>query len=306
MVVVKATFMVARDGSVERASAMEPIALTDVYRGEPGASSQLYESEVLLRKPSTDVLLNGHAYAPEGSAVQQLDISFQVGDVTKQISVFGDRVWEKGLLGLRASAPRAFERMPLIYERAFGPGDGNPVGVGFHPDPAKAVGSLLPNLEAPGQRISRCTDTVAPMGVGVISKHWEPRRTWAGTCDERWLAERMPLWPEDLDPRFFQAAPADQVSREVLRGGEPVLLQHLTPEGPLAFRLPRVELAFTTALGKELIQHRAQLDTVILEPDIPRVLLVWHTMLSCHRKKFELKWTEIKEKTVVPKGRRQP
>jgi hypothetical protein len=49
----------------------------------------------------------------------------------------------------------------------------------------------------------------------------------------------------------------------------------------------------------EQVNHRANLHTVILEPDVPRVLMVWHTALPCHPEVTKLKKTRIIQKTLL-------
>jgi hypothetical protein len=78
-----------------------------------------------------------------------------------------------------------------------------------------------------------------------------------------------------------------------------VELYNLTPSGALRFALPRVVLGFETHFGDETVRHRAQLHTVILEPDVPRVLLVWQTALPCHPKVLKLTQTTVARKKVV-------
>ena len=43
-------------------------------------------------------------------------------------------------------------------------------------------------------------------------------------------------------------------------------------------------------------EHRAKLHTVVLEPDHPRVLMVWHTSLPCTHDAESLEDTTIGEK----------
>src|SRR2546430_3687510 len=101
-------------------------------------------SDLGLVKPATDVLLAGHAYANGGSSDKGVDVRLSIGTVRKTVRVFGDRVWDSGLLGARISPPQPFEKIPLIWERAFGGFDRtdgespkvdsesrNPVGAGF-------------------------------------------------------------------------------------------------------------------------------------------------------------------------------
>ena len=52
----------------------------------------------------------------------------------------------------------------------------------------------------------------------------------------------------------------------------------------------------------EVLRHRAKLHTVILEPDVPRVLMVWHTHLPCHPKVLKLRRTTITQKQVLGPG----
>src|SRR5262249_6220502 len=120
--------------------------------------------------------------------------------------------------------------------------------------------------------------------------------TYAGTYDEKWLKERLPLWAEDMDDRYFQCAPEDQQVPGFLRGGERVELVNLTPDGRLSFELPRVWPAFTTHFGREKVEHRAELHTVILEPDFPRLSLVYHTRLPCHHEVDKLDATVVEQK----------
>jgi hypothetical protein len=116
---------------------------------------------------------------------------------------------------------------------------------------------------------------------------------WAGTYDEKWEKDRLPLLPRDFDERFYQCAPPDQQTPEYLKGGEPVALVNLTPEGVLQFKLPQIWLAFRTRIGSEVIDHHANLHTVILEPDVPRVIMVWHTSVPCHGKDTKIQGTTV-------------
>jgi hypothetical protein len=47
------------------------------------------------------------------------------------------------------------------------------------------------------------------------------------------------------------------------------------------------------------MHERPKLHTVILEPDCPRVSLVWHSALPCHPKVYKLEKTRIFEKALV-------
>ncbi|OEU64450.1 MAG: hypothetical protein BBJ57_01065 [Desulfobacterales bacterium PC51MH44] len=312
VVVVKATFEVT-NGKLLLADEQEPVCLVDEYNGEPGASSMKYENELVFNKPGTDIVINGHAYAPQAKPVTKMDVNVRVGRNQKTIRVFGDRIWYRSFVGLSISKPKPFVKMPLIYERAFGGTDTsgdkprkhgtehrNPIGVGFAMSKSFLKDKPLPNLEEPANRIKGWKSRPKPAGFGFICKHWKPRRQYAGTYDQKWVEHRLPLYPLDFNFRFFLGAHPDMVAIPHLHGGEPVELFGLTPGGCLTFNLPQVDLNFSTRLEGKWINHCSKLGTVIIEPDIPRVMMTWQTSLPCHRKRFELEETEIREERVNP------
>jgi hypothetical protein len=304
LVAVRCTFLVRPDGSTAPAEKQEPPVLAPKYRGEPAASSLLYDSDFYLTKPTTDVLLHGSAHAPGGQPATEVDVTLRVGDVRKTLRATGDRVYEKGAVGHTTGRPQPFTMLPLTYERAYGGADPNPkdpdrpgfeqrnpVGTGFAP----VVGKTAPNVGYPGMGRGR-----EPAGFGPVSSHWQPRARHAGTYDEAWQRDRSPLYPRDLDDRFFLCSPEDQRPKEFLRGGEPVELTNLTPGGRLAFTLPRVAFDFETVFKTgDRVHHAGKLHSVILEPDVPRVVLVWRTELACHPRVHSLLGTVVRPKRVV-------
>jgi hypothetical protein len=199
--------------------------------------------------------------------------------------------------------------MPLSWRNAYGgadPADAanwyepNPAGKGFSANPLALTGRPAPNIELPHAPVSARTDRPDPAGLGPIPGHWPQRRRYGGTYDKAWEEERLPLLPLDFDPRFHQQAPADQQVEGFLRGGEPVLLEGMHPRGRLRFDLPRVSLAFETEFDDLTeVQHQAHLHTVLLEPDLPAVSLVWHTHLECHSRVTLLRETRIWERRLV-------
>jgi hypothetical protein len=114
-VTVRAAFDLG--GAVRVAEKQQPIRVTDEYHDDPESSSLRHAGEVHPSKPGTDVALVGHAFAPLGRAVAHLDVSLRVGPVKKVVRVFGEREW---YAGQRITSAVPFERMPLVYERAFG------------------------------------------------------------------------------------------------------------------------------------------------------------------------------------------
>jgi hypothetical protein len=312
LVAIKCTFDVRPDGSTEVSSEQPEVLRVPEHSGEPGASSLKYEADLVLTKVTTDILVIGHAYAPKGKPTDAIDVGFRVGPVAKSLRVFGDRVWRSS----SPSAPRPFVKMPIVYERAYGGVDRksknperdwewrNPVGTGFAVAKTNIDGVALPNIEDPSHLIHSWNDRPAPAGFGPVAGHWQPRIALAGTYDDKWIKERQPLLPNDFRERYHQCAPADQQAPEFLRGGELVALHGLTSSGDVKFLLPpifpRLETRFYT--GEREIHLPPKLHTVIVEPDFPRVSLVWHSALPCHFKVQKLERTIVTLKTLMRLG----
>jgi hypothetical protein len=297
VVIVKQTFTM---GSAEPpAIADEPVAIqyADEFYGDPGVSSVRYESDLAPGKPGTDVVLIGHAYAARGK-VRALDVILSVGPLRKSCRVFGNRHWRRPLGRLRPSAPEPFDRMPLVYERAFGGEDlsaANPkhreiesrnyLGRGLvsrrsRENPADVA---LPNLEDPAQLISRRKDRPPPASFGFLCRHWEPRLSYAGTYDQRWEETRAPLLPLDFDERYHNGAHPDLVSRGYLQGGEPVQIVNASPRGLLRFALPCVPPRIVVVgVTERQTPLGPVLDTLVLEPDEDRFTMVWRATHDIH------------------------
>ncbi len=306
LVTVKGSFDVEPDGIPRLADHQQPVQLVPKYHGTPGRSSLLSEVDLDFPKQATDVVLIGEAWAPGGRPVASLDVRLQVDNREKVLRVFGPRIWRRRL-GVGLGAPEPFSRMPLIYENAFGGASTsnsgevawarhNPVGRGFAVDAEQLIGQIAPTVEDPNNLMNSWKSRPLPVGFGPIARDWAPRITYAGTYDERWQRERHPLLPVDFDERFRQCAPVNQQFPGRLRGGEVVLLSHLAPEPEQRWVLPKIWLTFRTSFGRERVEHRATLNTVLLEPTQRRVTLVWATAVRCQNKEHHLEKTVIREK----------
>lgn len=214
---------------------------------------------------------------------------------SKEVQVIGDRFWLRGINGPAPSPPQPFESMPIAYERAFGgtardehgqivaQDARNPVGRGVYASARESIDQPLPNLETPGERVASWEDRPMPCAYGPIPGSWQPRLALAGTFDQRWMDERIPLWPHDIDSRFFCAAAPGMVIPGPLVGGEPVVLEGFSPDGPFAFRLPQYRVALKTLFGDRMIRSMMKLDGVLIEPDELAVTLYWRHLVPIGR-----------------------
>lgn len=288
LLVVAATFATADDGALVPAQPQPPVCLADEHFGDPASSSVRREAETALPKPRVDLLVVGSAYAPRGRPTRSLVVELRAAEIHKRVRVRGDR---RRIMGRLAWPAKRFTRMPVVFERAWGGTDArskdprkhralgtNPVGVGYRRAPSRdpAVRTQLPNLEPIGGFRRR------PVCLGVVPRAWQPRRDWAGSYDERWLAEQFPLPPKDFDPRHYQAAPADQQSRR-LRGGDEVILRNLTPDGVWRFPLPSLDVPVHLLFEDRAESSQARLDTVFIDAEARQVTLVQRLALPTVR-----------------------
>lgn len=299
--VVKASFEIKK--TVNLSENQVPLFLEDEFWGEPGYSSIKYASDLHLQKPSTDLIMLGEACAPDKKMVQELDVKLSVGEKTKTVKVFGDREWVPGVVGLRKSLPIPFETMPMVYERAYGGTHiadpekdevlyepKNPVGKGFLGKKRKKEikGSALPNLEDPKNLIEKPKDTPTPACFGYVAPNWEPRLKYAGTYDNDWQSKKAPYLPDDFDPRFFNIAHPNLICDGYLKGGEPVEITNMSPEGKLKFNLPVCEMDILVHIGNKIEKPEIKLETVSFEPNKNCFTMLWRAAVECDKKVMKI------------------
>lgn len=277
------------------------LRLADIPWGEPEVSSIAYPADLCIRKPGTDVIVVGKAYAPRDQPVPAFDVRVEVGALARSLRVTGPRVWAASGQSLTKPAPLA--ELELRYEYAWGGYDDsdpddvveeprNPIGRGKVRDPATLTHAPAPQIEDPAHPITTFRTEPAPAGLGAIGRHWEPRRRYAGTYDAAWLETRAPLPPDDLDDRHHLCASPGLTSSAPLKGGEPVRLLNLLPGGGARqFALPKlvVEIEFRRP-DAEPVLLRPYLDTVLIDlletnaDKPPAVELVWRASIKAPRR----------------------
>jgi hypothetical protein len=283
VVVVKATFSFAGGGELQPI-APQPIVERDVYAGDPATSGLLRAAELGLPKPRVDVLLAGalRFKAPMTESIARLEVGRRID---KRVALFGDRHWLPGVLAeLAPSRVQPVMELPIAWERTAGGGDLEDPGLTDRRNPAGCTaartapalhGKPLPNFETP---LEPTTPTAwksrpAPIGLGPVAGHWEPRSGFAGTYDARWKEQRAPLLPEDFDPAFFNCAPADQQLAGYMPGEE-VRLTGMTTSGYVRVSLPELVVPVTFVLRDVIEERRARVDTVVIEPAEERLSVV--------------------------------
>lgn len=262
-IVVKATFHLVHGGPA-RPIAPLPLVLRD--QASAHGASLTHAGETAPHVPNAGVVLTGHAHAPDGRAVPSMSIRLGIFResplIDKTLHVFGSRA------AANPVATMPFQKMPIVYERAFG-GAGvwqNPVGTGGPGSKA------LPNIVDP-------KDPNRPAGFGPVSGQWAPRRGFLAGADPALLEQAIFEAPQGFDWRYFQAAPTDQ-QLDALRGDEWILLDGIHPQhARVQSRLPQVRAAARKrTAGKsggadQPVELRA--DMLVIDADAEVASLVW-------------------------------
>jgi hypothetical protein len=295
VLLVQAAFSIAHPGGLSLLGEQPAPNVAGEWYGDPASASLKLEPQIAFVKPATDVVLRGYAYAP-GSGATETQVGIRIGALQKVARVTGDRHMVKHSGATRISRPQPFEKMPLVYERAFGGWDRrdpdparhrcemrNPVGVGFRASSLADDDEVqLPNIEYAEQPFGSYGDTPTPAGFGFLAPNWQPRLTFAGTYDAAWAQQRMPLLPRDFDRRFFNAASVGLVASGYLKGNESVVVVGVTPQGRTAFDLPglRSPECIVEVRGRKRVLLTTDLDTVIVDMDEHVLTLIWRAHLA--------------------------
>ncbi|WP_437981658.1 DUF2169 family type VI secretion system accessory protein [Sorangium sp. So ce117] len=227
--VCKSTFKLY-PGVCALAAEQEPLHLSDRHWRDDACWSLYAASDFVPHRARADVVLVGHAFSPNGTAVRSLTARVIVNDIDKAIEVYGARSFTQH--GVLDQSSR-FTRMPLLWEYAGGgPDTSNPVGMPPH---ARDIHGRrnLPNLQRPGVVVIGPDDVIEPVGFGPVASGWPTRRQKLGRYAATFPGNdwhRQPL-PPDLDVSYFNAAPVDQQTT-ALRNDERLILEHLHPEHP--------------------------------------------------------------------------
>jgi hypothetical protein len=217
-VVAKASFSLTPGAEMARCEP-QPIIGAELHYGNNPVRSVRFTPDLAPRLNRADVLFTGHGHAPSGAPA--------VLGAARLVVFAGEwAVLDKTIL---LQDPRGFQRIPLVYERAFGGSTvlENPLGIGGDADGGEPT---LVDIIAPRR----------PIGFGPIARAWPARKRLLGKTQRRVLEGAVAEIPAGFDWSYFQSAPRDQ-QIDALRGDETIALFGLHPTLPvLVARLPRV------------------------------------------------------------------
>jgi hypothetical protein len=162
-VLVKRTYRISASGRCERASEDLPLVIVpELDPARPGLF--VHDSDLYPVKLRTDVIVQGHAYAP--TKATSFEASLAIGAVTKQMLVVGDRRASLSPAGeIVFSSPEPVDAVALAHERAYGGAD--VVACAKHGNPLEGLAPYLPEVRAL-PRINPYAYARNPNGVGFL------------------------------------------------------------------------------------------------------------------------------------------
>ena len=279
-VIVKATFAFQPDAPM-RVIAPEDIVRAEVHQANNPTRSVRLTSDLAPFLPAADVILTGHACAPEDETALGMSVRLAVyresALLDKSINV---------LCATEDDCEVPFETMPLVYELAYG-GIGftdNPYGVGVASEPGKT-----PNLVDP-------SDPQKVACFAPVARGWPNRKRLLGKTDRRALEGPVCEIPDGFNFAYFQAAPRDQ-QIAYLQGNEWIVLEgmhakhtQITSALPSAMGRARV---FGLGEGGRALALTA--DTLRIDADSLTCSVVW-------RGSFPVREPEMLSRLVIPAG----
>ena len=129
----------------------------------------------------------------------------------------------------------------------------------------------------------------APWPLGPLLRNHKLRVRYAGTYDDDWQKNRLPLLPADFNPLFNQAAPQAQRARQAFLGNELISIDGLYgSDAPVTFGLPGKTVLVTANVRQEYVSEAARLDTILVWSDEPKITLIWRYVIRPRQKNEEI------------------
>ncbi len=269
--IAKASFRLMPEAAMRILPRPEPIHDVERHHQNMPTRSVAITADMAPPPPRAEVIFRGHAYALAGKPTKQrlVRLALWRGDAElfdKALSVVGDR---EGAAGEPLPEPAPFEKVPMVYERAYG-GFGceaNPFGCG-HSNANSEPAGPQPNILDPNE--AEHTACFAP-----LSRVWPERKRLLGGMRPRRLDQRIVEIPEDFDFAFFHAAPADQRVDELL-AGDRLIMEGLSPGGgTLHSFVPAAKILFREVASRRLQALSLRATTLRIDGDAETCSITW-------------------------------
>jgi hypothetical protein len=234
-------------------------------------------SDECFYRGGVDLFLFGHACAPGGRPVNQMNVVIEVGEgFRRSVMITGDRVWQKVGEKIVPSEPKPFLSIPLTLENAFGgkqEWDGldmmyvdNPLGKGYYLEESNAIGQPLPNIEEPNQLITSWEDKPEPAGLGMCPTGCSLRMLNGMKSSEDGSVELLPTF-------FNSAFPAMII--EKVNPGDHIRVSGVSPDRSFEFTVPDTQLYVRLQFDSQVTDRRLWIDQIGVESDRNRIFITY-------------------------------
>ena len=245
-----------------------------------------YESDFVIYKANTDIILNAKAHSPNRSKMDHWQCAASVFSPDKRLiktsslKVCGERTWTHTPLGWAKTSLQAVNAVSLGYQASEGgcivdkEADGGPEILAI--DPENPVGTgikhrKMDTADFPVYQVEWAKPKLVfkryPAGFGFINRAWPIRLSKAGTYDETWLAEQHPYPPFDFNFEYHQAANPELILDGFIELNSQFVLENLFAGHPkVSLRIP--ELYCFAEIKDNLgntTRHRMNIDTVLFD-----------------------------------------
>ncbi|KPJ67535.1 MAG: hypothetical protein AMJ43_04610 [Coxiella sp. DG_40] len=262
--VIKAGFKFNDQGQLQIMDVSPNIEEIDRFNGKRNQSSLLATSEIMPFKPRNEIILYGTAQVPSSDSIvteASIRIKWPNNKIwQKQLRIFGQRIWQKTLLGTISSIPKSLQPIPIQYEYAYG-GIGypaNPIGMGFTNKPFGNKNLMLPHIELMPKFINKITDRATPAGFAPLPGYWQAQS--------------------------YSQAPSDQQFEQPFMGDEIIsikgMLANLSTTQEVTLKIPKTKPDLLLQLNQQQKILDAACDTVILNTDEQTMYLIWRTGIA--------------------------
>ncbi len=231
----------------------EPVLEQELWKtiGDMLGKNELFDAG--MPKPNAELLVSGSCFSANGEAIEANKVSVSLGAISKELYVFGDRHWIKGLgVSWGLSNPVPFTEMPISYSNAFGGKDyaPNPLGKGLDEiESETGPFNPLPNIEYANQLVGSPNDKPQPASLNRTDMMCAQRMSNAGTYDQKYIEKRMPDFPDDLNYDYFNDAAKDQQINNYFNGDEQYEIRNMNPNHPL------IKGEIPSVYGRAFVNH---------------------------------------------------
>lgn len=261
-VIARVTFDI-KDGKAITSPNQEWLLYNEPWESEYGP----IQGDRIFRMGGIDLLVYGKARSH--TPVKNMEVKIQLEKrFSHSLTVFGNRFWEKNVLGMHISDPEPFTEMPLTLYNAYGgyaewdgmklPYGNNTYGKGFYWEREEAVNKQLPNIEDPKNLIYKWDHRPDPVGfVSCPMNELRMRRSVDYTDTYR---------IKKIGAHFFNTAFPEMVI-DGINAGEKISISGMTTEDGFVLEIPSQSLCIKIIIGNKVKERELKIDQVGIVPD---------------------------------------